>query len=780
MLRGLFIGIDKYPAPITRLTCARADALALGSLFEDNSDNGSITKLVDADATRENILHAIEDLKTARDDDFVVITFSGHGTDDHRLVPIDADASDLAGTCVSLDELAVHLDAILSRQMFVVLDCCFSGGIGGARVFAPTASRSPIEDRQSVERLIRGNGRLVLTASAASEPAVETKQFGHGLLSYHLIHAVQGYGDYLDSEFIPLLALVDYVTLSVFDSARLLGEIQTPTVYGSVEGAPALPRLTPGAAYAAVFPERVRRPATRDWSSLQPYGFSEPVLERWSSQMAALNELQLAAINDGGVLDGKSLLVVAPTSSGKTMIGELAAVREAEQGARVVMLLPMRALVNDKFDYFRQLYGDHLSVVRATGEHADQVGMIYSGQFDLTLLTYEKFLSIVTGSPWVLRGVTLVVIDEAQNIAEQSRGSSLEFLLALLRSGHARGGAPQVVALSAVIGDTNGLERWLGAELLRSEYRPIPLRESVIDGSGHAQHLNADGTSATESFVVPEWGVGGEGSKHIIIPLVRRLVGEQKKVIVFRAIKGETVGTARYLAHSLVLPPANSVLSLLPDGDLSTASHALQRRPRRGRWVPQFRPQPRRARRIGNAVPRSIVGPESDCRDDYARDGHQHTGGGRRHRRAHPSGAEFKPILGGRVQKHGGACRQSRLRRRGPVLHRRNGRSDAAAGVARLHSGSARVHPIAFPQRKHRPANPNSSKPGHAGRIRSAHGIAGVTRQQLRDLATGRPRRARLGPRRTQQRSGITQPRRASRHRTRRPRLGYRTRTVRR
>ncbi|MBV5246632.1 DEAD/DEAH box helicase [Mycolicibacterium sp. PAM1] len=576
MLRGLFIGIDKYPAPITRLTCARADALAIGSLFEDNSDKGSITKLVDADATRENILRAIEDLKAAHDDDFVVITFSGHGTDDHRLVPIDADASDLAGTCISLDELAVHLDAIPSRQMFVVLDCCFSGGIGGARVFAPTAARSPIEDRQSVERLIRGNGRLVLTASGAAEPAMETKQFGHGLLSYHLIHAVQGYGDYLDSDFIPLLALIGYVTLSVLDSAQILGEVQTPTVYGAVEGAPALPRLTAGASYAAAFPDRVRKPATRDWNSLQPFGFSQPVLDRWSSAMAALNDLQLSAINDCGVLDGKSLLVVAPTSSGKTMIGELAAVREAEHGARVVMLLPMRALVNDKFDYFRQMYGDHLSVVRATGEHADQVGMIYSGQFDLALLTYEKFLSIVTASPWVLRGVTLVVIDEAQNIAEQSRGPSLEFLVTLLRSGHARGGAPQVVALSAVIGDTNGLERWLGAELLRTGYRPIPLRESVIDGAGHAQHLNADGNSTTEPFVVPDWGVGGEGSKHIIIPLVRRLVDENKKVIVFRITKGETVGTARYLAQSLGLPPANSVLSQLPDGDLSTTSHSLR------------------------------------------------------------------------------------------------------------------------------------------------------------------------------------------------------------
>ena len=157
----------------------------------------------------------------------------------------------------------------------------------------------------------------MLTASAASEPAIETKQFGHGLLSYHLIHAVQGYGDYISSEFIPLLALIDYVTLSVLDSAQLLGEVQTPTVYGAIEGAPALPRLTAGAAYAAHFPEQVREPATGDWNSLQPFGFSQPVLDRWSSEMAALNDLQLSAINDCGVLDGKSLLVVAPTSSGR-------------------------------------------------------------------------------------------------------------------------------------------------------------------------------------------------------------------------------------------------------------------------------------------------------------------------------------------------------------------------------------------------------------------------------------------------------------------------------
>jgi helicase len=252
----------------------------------------------------------------------------------------------------------------------------------------------------------------------------------------------------------------------------------------------------------------------------------------------------------------------------------MAAVREAERGSRAVMLRPMRALVNDKFDYMRSMYGDHLTVVRATGEYSDQVGTIYTGQYDLALLTYEKFLNIVTGTPWVLRGMSLVVVDEAQNISDPTRGPSLEFLLTLLRSGHARGGAPQIVALSAVIGETHGMERWLDAGLLKTDQRPVPLRESVVDSSGHATHLMPDQTISDEQFVTPEWVVGGQGSKQIVIPLVRKIVGEDKKVIVFRSFKGETVGTALYLSTALGLPPAASVLSQLSGGDLSAASTA--------------------------------------------------------------------------------------------------------------------------------------------------------------------------------------------------------------
>ena len=50
----------------------------------------------------------------------------------------------------------------------------------------------------------------------------------------------------------------------------------------------------------------------------------------------------------------------------------------------------------------------------------------------------------------------------------QLAGANLEFLLTLIRMQRRQGIEPQTIALSAVIGDTNGLEEWLGGRLLRA------------------------------------------------------------------------------------------------------------------------------------------------------------------------------------------------------------------------------------------------------------------------------------------------------------------------
>jgi helicase len=74
----------------------------------------------------------------------------------------------------------------------------------------------------------------------------------------------------------------------------------------------------------------------------------------------------------------------------------------------------------------------------------------------------------------------VIVVDEAQMIADPSRGANLEFILTLIIMRRREAVEPQVIALSAVIGDTNGLERWLGARLLRRTKRPVPLDEGLL------------------------------------------------------------------------------------------------------------------------------------------------------------------------------------------------------------------------------------------------------------------------------------------------------------
>lgn len=63
----------------------------------------------------------------------------------------------------------------------------------------------------------------------------------------------------------------------------------------------------------------------------------------------------------------------------KTMVGDLAALERK----RSIFLLPMRALVNDKYDHFVQRYGDFgIRTIRATGEIADDVPDLMRGPSD--------------------------------------------------------------------------------------------------------------------------------------------------------------------------------------------------------------------------------------------------------------------------------------------------------------------------------------------------------------------------------------------------------------
>ena len=574
-LLARFIGIDKYQdSAIRDLTGAARDAKALWSLFSDTlPDEPNHRLLMDSDASLAAVRQALEEtLGTAASDDVVILSFAGHGTNDHRLVVADSRYDDLPNTTLDMSELAQRFKESKARAVVLFLDCCFSGG-APARVLEGT----PIPREPGIPLLeIGGSGRILFAASNADEPALEDPVSRHGLFTQAVIEGLS-----VSEERVSITALVDSVTRIVRARAARFGYVQTPVMFGYIEGELSIPALRRGAHFAEMFPEHQLAQVTKEFASLSVYGIEEPVLEAWTERYpSGLNELQLSAINDHGVLSGNSLFVVAPTSAGKTFIGELAAMKAISGGMKAVFLLPYKALVNEKYFDFSELYGAtlNLRVIRCSGDWQDQVPAFLRGKYDIAFLTYEKFLGLSLAAPYILNQIGLVVLDEAQFITESGRGMSVELLLTHLVSARSRGIAPQIVALSAVIGNTNAFEEWLGAKLLVMSTRPIPLIEGVIDRTGIHTRRAGDGDQEAEFLPRAEIRQRRDkpSSQDLIVPLVRKLVRAGEKIIVFRNARGPASGAAEYLAAELGLDPATAVLNSLPTQDLSTTSERLR------------------------------------------------------------------------------------------------------------------------------------------------------------------------------------------------------------
>jgi helicase len=204
-------------------------------------------------------------------------------------------------------------------------------------------------------------------------------------------------------------------------------------------------------------------------------GLPQPLMQALSaSGIAELRPCQEKAIA-AGLLDGKSLLVCTPTASGKTLVGEMAAMKAILEGkGKAVYLVPLVALANEKYKEFKQKYGSFCKVALSIGDYDSSDPHL--ANYDLLLLTVEKMDSLLRHqAPW-LSFVKVVVVDEVHLLNDSSRGPTLEVLLTLLKKLLP---GLQLVALSATIGNAFELANWLKAELVIDSWRPVPLHKGV-------------------------------------------------------------------------------------------------------------------------------------------------------------------------------------------------------------------------------------------------------------------------------------------------------------
>jgi helicase len=139
---------------------------------------------------------------------------------------------------------------------------------------------------------------------------------------------------------------------------------------------------------------------------------------------------------DSGLLDGKNILVSAPTASGKTLIASMAILNFLSKSkGKIVYLSPLRALAAEKFSEFQKFesidFGRKIKVQISTGDYESlDKGLEKS---DVLILTNEKMDSIIRHGPEWIEDIGLVIADEVHLIGDQDRGQTLEVVLTKLK-----------------------------------------------------------------------------------------------------------------------------------------------------------------------------------------------------------------------------------------------------------------------------------------------------------------------------------------------------------
>ena len=143
---------------------------------------------------------------------------------------------------------------------------------------------------------------------------------------------------------------------------------------------------------------------------------------------------------------GESVLVSAPTGSGKTLVAEYAAARAVASGGKAFYTTPIKALSNQKFAELSLRYGE------------DRVGLLtgdvsHQARAPIVVMTTEVLRNMLFARSSLLDDLAVVVLDEVHYLQDPYRGSVWEEVLVL---------APPGVALREPVGHRQQRHRLRG------------------------------------------------------------------------------------------------------------------------------------------------------------------------------------------------------------------------------------------------------------------------------------------------------------------------------
>lgn len=196
-----------------------------------------------------------------------------------------------------------------------------------------------------------------------------------------------------------------------------------------------------------------------------------------------LDDFQLDAAR---ALDaGNDILVTAPTSAGKTIVGLYGVYLALETGKRVFYTTPIKALSNQKFLQLCELFG------------SEQVGLLtgdtsINGDAPAVVMTTEVLRNMIYAGAQ-LSDLGFVVMDEVHYLSDPFRGPVWEEIIIHLHAG------VRLISLSATVSNASDFASWLRTlrgftQVVATKERPVPLQHFMIMPNGEIMPLFAKGS----------------------------------------------------------------------------------------------------------------------------------------------------------------------------------------------------------------------------------------------------------------------------------------------
>ncbi len=162
-----------------------------------------------------------------------------------------------------------------------------------------------------------------------------------------------------------------------------------------------------------------------------------------------LDPFQIQAITE--IEQGNSLVVSAPTGSGKTLVAEYLIEKMLQTSRRIVYTSPIKALSNQKYRDFSRLYGDKIGIL--TGD------VVVNRDAQVLIMTTEVYRNMVVEDPEAVKDVAYVIFDEIHFLGDIERGTVWEESIIFSPK------TVRILALSATIPNCEELARWIESVL---------------------------------------------------------------------------------------------------------------------------------------------------------------------------------------------------------------------------------------------------------------------------------------------------------------------------